>query len=351
MNRNELFVPGRLCLFGEHSDWAGEYRKTDSTVSTGKCIITGTDQGIYATAEPAKEGFHLTRLDGSEHYYPSDPSILERTARLGNFDSYAAGTASLILRNHPAAGLRLSIRKRDLPLKKGLSSSAAISVLTARAFSLTHHLNFTIEEEMEFAFQGELLTGSLCGRMDQACAFGHKPVMLTFDGDSMTAEPIIAGNPLYFLVVDLNASKNTRKILYDLNSAFQNGNSQIRDALGKHNHIITDAAVQAIETGDSETLGRLMTEAQKVFDSMVAPLCPGELTAPVLHNTLLMDSASEYTWGGKGVGSQGDGAAQFICRGREERNAFRQRLEDNSGFSCYDLTIKTEQIQTDIFEV
>ena len=23
---NEIFVPGRLCLFGEHSDWAGKYR-------------------------------------------------------------------------------------------------------------------------------------------------------------------------------------------------------------------------------------------------------------------------------------------------------------------------------------
>jgi galactokinase len=23
----ELFVPGRLCIFGEHSDWAGAMRK------------------------------------------------------------------------------------------------------------------------------------------------------------------------------------------------------------------------------------------------------------------------------------------------------------------------------------
>ena len=22
----EIFVPGRLCMFGEHSDWAGKYR-------------------------------------------------------------------------------------------------------------------------------------------------------------------------------------------------------------------------------------------------------------------------------------------------------------------------------------
>ena len=26
MQKIELFVPGRLCLFGEHSDWAGKYR-------------------------------------------------------------------------------------------------------------------------------------------------------------------------------------------------------------------------------------------------------------------------------------------------------------------------------------
>jgi galactokinase len=24
----KLFVPGRICLFGEHSDWAGGYRPT-----------------------------------------------------------------------------------------------------------------------------------------------------------------------------------------------------------------------------------------------------------------------------------------------------------------------------------
>ena len=26
----ELFVPGRLCLFGEHSDWAGAMRKYEA---------------------------------------------------------------------------------------------------------------------------------------------------------------------------------------------------------------------------------------------------------------------------------------------------------------------------------
>ena len=28
-----LFVPGRLCLFGEHSDWAGMYRIVNSDLA------------------------------------------------------------------------------------------------------------------------------------------------------------------------------------------------------------------------------------------------------------------------------------------------------------------------------
>ncbi len=31
----DLFVPGRLCLFGEHSDWAGMYRTINSDLEKG----------------------------------------------------------------------------------------------------------------------------------------------------------------------------------------------------------------------------------------------------------------------------------------------------------------------------
>src|SRR5262249_44348241 len=33
-----LFVPGRLCLFGEHSDWAGSLRTVDADIVAGMCI-------------------------------------------------------------------------------------------------------------------------------------------------------------------------------------------------------------------------------------------------------------------------------------------------------------------------
>ena len=43
-----LFVPGRLCLFGEHSDWAGGYRNTHPDILPGYCLAVGTTQGIHA---------------------------------------------------------------------------------------------------------------------------------------------------------------------------------------------------------------------------------------------------------------------------------------------------------------
>ncbi len=35
-----LFVPGRLCIFGEHSDWAGGYRKINKDLEIGRCIVS-----------------------------------------------------------------------------------------------------------------------------------------------------------------------------------------------------------------------------------------------------------------------------------------------------------------------
>lgn len=52
-----LFVPGRLCLFGEHSDWAGALRARRPGLAPGRCLVAGTDQGLRAVAERAADVF------------------------------------------------------------------------------------------------------------------------------------------------------------------------------------------------------------------------------------------------------------------------------------------------------
>lgn len=50
--------------------------------------------------------------------------------------------------------------RTTLPLKKGLSSSAALCVLVARAFNRAYGLKLTTRGEMQYAYEGERMTPS-----------------------------------------------------------------------------------------------------------------------------------------------------------------------------------------------
>jgi galactokinase len=41
--------------------------------------------------------------------------------------------------------------------------------------------------------------------------------------------------------------------------------------------------IESLQNTDGERLGMLMVEAQSFFDRFATPVCPEELTAPVLH--------------------------------------------------------------------
>jgi galactokinase len=344
---DELFVPGRLCLFGEHSDWAGGYRRIDESIAPGHCMAIGTDQGIYASvsAHPDKLIINSANMDGEAigaQEFRMDEQELLKAAQEGGFFSYCAGVAYYILREYQVEGLVISNRM-DLPIRKGLSSSASICVLTARAFSHAYDLGLTRRQEMEYAYKGEILTPSECGRMDQVCAYGEIPVFLTFDGDNMEIEEIFPQRPVYMVIADLRKGKNTRKILADLNHHFMEESSSIKEklryALGDANREILLKARDILTQGDSAGLGQLMNEAQRLFDECVLPACPEELTAPKLHEILSHPGIQDLVRGGKGVGSQGDGCVQFVTRGLAEQEELIKRLWD-LGLRPYNLIIK-----------
>ena len=86
-----------------------------------------------------------------------------------------------------------------------------------------------------------------------------------------------------------------------------------------------------------------MTEAQAFFDKYAAPACPEELTAPVLHRLLDFGPLKPHIWGGKGVGSQGDGTAQFIARSPNDQQAVAEIIERDLGMPCLKLTLRPAQ--------
>jgi len=183
----------------------------------------------------------------------------------------------------------------------------------------------TVRGEMEFAYQGEIVTPSRCGRMDQACAYGDKPVIMTYDGEFVDVAEVRVSEPLHFVIVDLRAVKDTVVILRDLQSAFpfakDEAQRKVQELLGAFNQEVSRQAVECIQQGDKEALGKLMWRAYERFREAGGDICPDELRAPILHKCLMHPTLQPYILGGKGVGAGGDGTAQFLCRSLEDQNA------------------------------
>jgi UTP-glucose-1-phosphate uridylyltransferase/mevalonate kinase len=348
----KIFVPGRICLFGEHSDWAGGYRRINAEVEKGYTLITGTDQGIYAEVEPHPTSLVLTSTtpDGQLHgpyEIPMEPKTLLDEAQRGGFWSYVAGVAYQILTHYHVRGLVIDNFRTDLPIKKGLSSSAAVCVLTARAFNRIYDLKMTTRGEMELAYQGEITTPSRCGRMDQGCAFGNRPILMTFDGERLDVTELRVPKDMHFVIVDLHAHKDTMEILARLNRSYPFAENEtergVQELLGPINKRVVHQAVEALQAGDVDRLGALMVEAQAFFDRYATPACPEELTAPLLHRVMNYEPLKPHIWGGKGVGSQGDGTAQFITRSAADQQAVIEIIERDLRLPSLPLTLRAGQ--------
>lgn len=348
---HDIVVPGRLCLFGEHSDWAGSHCRVNSSVRPGRTIVVGTDAGLYcrvqALVEPrllfSSVNEHGEQL-GTHELDLSRPRQLLEEAKAGGFWAYVAGTAYKMVVEHMVAGLRIDNYRTTLPFKKGLSSSAAVCVAVARGFNRAYGLQLSTRGEMECAYQGERLTPSLCGRMDQCGAFGRVPLLMTFEGEALECQQLRLGAPLHLVLVDLRAGKDTVQILAHLQAAFPEAvtpqEAALHDLLGATNERITSSAISLLEAGDARGLGALMREAQQEFDAKAAPLCPEHLASPVLHRVLSYQPIQQHVWGGKGVGSQGDGTAQFVCRSQNDQAAVCHILKRDLGMHCTRLTLQ-----------
>ena len=85
-----LFVPGRVCLFGEHSDWAGGFRRFNDEISPGCTLVVGTNQGVHAECwkHPSSLIVQSTDEEGNKygpHEIPMEPKALLTAARKGDF--------------------------------------------------------------------------------------------------------------------------------------------------------------------------------------------------------------------------------------------------------------------------
>ena len=97
----EIFVPGRLCILGEHTDWAAQYRTEKNNLSKGITIVCSTNEGLHSTCESYSQPkicFHS--IDNSENLIIFEEILdydhLSVIAKSTSYFSYVAGTTAVM---------------------------------------------------------------------------------------------------------------------------------------------------------------------------------------------------------------------------------------------------------------
>jgi galactokinase len=272
-------APGRVNLIGEHTDY-----------NDGFVLPMAIDRAVWMALTPrADSRVHVHSLD-----YGTDSTFdLDSLTREKGWGEYIKGVAhQLRAENHHLRGFN-AVMTGDIPRGAGLSSSAAVELAAARAFSVTSNIEWDAKQMARLAQKAENeWVGVNCGIMDQMASAASKSGYALFL-DCRSLEIQHAPLPENAAVVILDTS--TRRGLVE--SAYNERRSQceeaartfgvkaLRDvecgtwgvALGRGlsevvmkraRHIITEnarvlEAVKAMKAGDVNRLGELFNASHE----------------------------------------------------------------------------------------
>ena len=188
-------APGRVNLIGEHTDYNG-----------GFVLPFAIDMDVRIALRPVSEPrVRITRLDdGQTATIGLDPFPAKGDA----WHDYIAGTAwALAEHDQPIAGFD-GVLYSTLPIGSGLSSSAALEVVTAWALSAPDGPSASPLEVARIAQYAENNhVGVRCGLMDQfASACGVAGSALLFDCRSTEWRPVHLPDELALVVIHSGVS-------------------------------------------------------------------------------------------------------------------------------------------------
>lgn len=331
-----LFVPGRISIIGELSDWVCEYKGINPSIVCGEAIAAGIDKGIYATVKKSKQ--FIFEMDHHTFSIDMDNKKLEEKAKSNDFFSYISAVAFYMNQNYEVSGINVRIRAMTLPIQKGLSSSAAISVLIAKAFNELYDLGLEFYEIMKIAYESEHIALSKCGRLDQICARGLSLSHLVFNEDSLDIRNVSVKRKLHFVVSDLNGKKDTKNILATLHSCFpfpkNEQQEKVKRMLCEENKLVVTEALRCIDAGDLEGLGKIMSQSQQLIDESAGKICE-DLKAPLLHMVMNDPNIREWSYGAKGTGSNGDGCIVMLAKNEKCQKKIKQYMEEKLGMESF----------------
>ena len=314
------FAPGRVHLIGEHVDYQG-----------GSVFPCALSFGAWLLIAPnAEKVLRFKSLNMPQSYEISIEAIAPQPDRA--WCNYSLGCIDIIARRHPEAKLQRGydlLYFGNVPAGAGLSSSAAMEVVTARAF--TEEMGVVIADEKKYRTELALIgqecehvyAGVMCGIMDQfASAQGKKDHAIYLNCDTLEFEHVpvkLDGikvvitnthsphhldsgayndrvNQCKLAVEQISKVKPIKHLAELTEEDWREVESAITDPIAhkRARHVVgevarTAAAVEALKKGEIAYFGELMTA------SHVSLRDDFEVTGPEL------DALAEAAWQVEGV--------------------------------------------------
>lgn len=157
--RMSAWTPGRIELFGKHTDYAG-----------GRSLLTAVERGFCLRAAPRADGI-IRVADPSANLQYDVALGADIVPVEGHWSNYVATAVRRIALNFPEARTGVDIQFiSDLPLAAGVSSSTALMISVFRAIAAMNRLSETETWRHSLATLPEL--AGYLGAMEMGGPFG-----------------------------------------------------------------------------------------------------------------------------------------------------------------------------------
>ena len=292
MNEFKLKTPGRICILGDKVDLLGK-----------PVIAMAIDLMMEISyKENSSEIIEFYSNDTKERVQFQLGEIPPRNIDL----SYWSVLYERLI-NKIDRGFTLEVNS-DIPIGRGLSTSAAVSVGFLRAMNKAFKLNLSNFQIAELAYIGENQDlGIQCGRMDQfSIAFGGVSFIRT---DANPSVEFLNIKELPIVVGDSMEERKASSILNRIKKQIRDKDNTTLEAF----RIVEECVYQgkqALIDGDFSKLGKLMDLQQEQENVLKAS------TENIMK---LCDAAKDAgALGAKQMGAGGGGCMLAIAPGKEE---------------------------------
>ena len=270
-------APGRVNLIGEHTDYNGGYVLPTALPQQTQVLVARRDDRIvraYSTEQS---------VDG-----PSSFELGSET-RAGSWTDYLQGvTWALAEQGFQVGGFDMFVTS-DIPIGRGLSSSASLDVAIARALRKSFSLVLNDVQVAMIAHRAETeFVGAPVGIMDQmVCSLGDRSTALFLDTRAASFERVPLPASIELGVIDSGLAHSHATGEYRtrrrecIEAATVLGVAELRDITidnlrdverlpeplnRRARHVVTEnarvlAAVEALRHDDPSALGRLFLES------------------------------------------------------------------------------------------